>query len=101
MNATTVMIAAIAAGVVGRWAHNEKAVPSAGSVVGIMFALILIASLDQGKTEPVAKGFAWLFLAAVLLSNNSPLTGLANSTKSATAGAGAGIGNLATSAKGK
>jgi hypothetical protein len=84
VNATTIMIAAIAAGVVGRWAHNEKAAPSAGSVIGILFALILIASLDQGKTEPVAKGFAWLFLAAVLLSNNSPLTGLANSTKTAT-----------------
>ena len=82
MNATTVMITAVAAGVVGRWAHGEKAVPSAAGVVEVLFALILIAALDQGKTEPVAKGFAWLFLAAVLLSNNSPLTGLANVGKS-------------------
>jgi hypothetical protein len=33
--------------------------------------------MDQGKTEPIAKGFAWLFLAGVLLSPNSILSGLA------------------------
>ena len=35
------------------------------------------AILDTAfQTEPVAKGFAWLFLVAVLLSNKSVLTAL-------------------------
>jgi hypothetical protein len=79
------MMVAIAAGIVGRWSHNEKAVPSAKAVIEIMFALILIAALDHGRTQSIARGFALLFLVSVLLSNNSPLTGLAQSTKGATA----------------
>jgi hypothetical protein len=76
------MLLAIGAGLVGRWSHNQKTIPSAGGVVEVVFALVLIAALDNGRTEDVARGFAWLFLAGVLLSNNSPLTGLANATKS-------------------
>lgn len=78
------MIVAIGAGVLGRWANNENAVPSAGGVVEVVFALIVIAALDQGTAAPVAHGFAWLFLIAVLLGKNSPINGLAkiaNSTK--------------------
>ena len=30
-----------------------------------------------GRTQDIAKGFAWLFLAAVLLGNNSPLQAIA------------------------
>ena len=70
----------MAVGVIGRWAHNEKAIPDPKGLVQILFALVLIAVLDRGQTEPIAKGFAWLFLAAVLLSNNSPLTGIAKVT---------------------
>lgn len=77
MSATTVMAIAIVGGIVGRWAHNRPTVPSGTAVVEIMFALIVIAALDQGATADVAKGFAWLFLAGVLLSNSSPLTGIA------------------------
>lgn len=98
MKATHLMLIALGAGVVGRWSHNEDAVPSAGQVISVLFALVLISALDQGRTEEIARGFAWLFLAAVLLSNNSPLTGLAESTKTGkkiTTAAGAGIGNLA------
>lgn len=79
MGATTVMAIAVVGGLVGRWSHNQKAVPSAGGLVQIAFAVVVIAALDQGQTQQVARGFAWLFLAAVLLSNNSPLTGLAKS----------------------
>lgn len=82
MRATTVMLLAIGAGLIGRWAHNQKTVPSAAGVVEVTFALVLIAALDNGRTEEIAKGFAWLFLAGVLLSNSSPLTGLANATRS-------------------
>lgn len=79
MTATTVMAIAIVGGLVGRWSHNQKAIPSAGGLVQIVFAVIVIAALDQGSTQDIARGFAWLFLAGVLLSNNSPLTGIAKS----------------------
>jgi hypothetical protein len=75
MRATTVMLLAIGALILGHWANNEKTV-NAKMVVELMFALVVIAALDQGQTEPVAKGFAWLFLVAVLLSNKSILTSL-------------------------
>jgi hypothetical protein len=71
------MAVALVGGLVGRWSHNKKAIPSASGLVKITFAVIVIAALDSGNTEDIAKGFAWLFLAGVLLSNNSPLTGLA------------------------
>lgn len=79
MGATTVMAIAIVGGLVGRWSHNQKAIPSAGGLVQIAFAVIVIAALDAGSTQDIARGFAWLFLAGVLLSNNSPLTGIAKS----------------------
>lgn len=85
MNATKVMLVAIAAGIIGRWSHNQKAVPSAKQVVEVLFALVIIAALDEGRTAPIARGFSMLFLAAVLLSDNSPLTGIAKSTSGATA----------------
>lgn len=76
MKATTIMLIAIGAALIGRWAHGQDAIPSAKGLVEVIFALLVIAFMDQGKTEPIAKGFAFLFLAAVLLSKNSPLTGL-------------------------
>lgn len=77
MSATTVMAVAIVGGIVGRWAHNKPVVSSAAGIVKIIFAVVVIAALDSGSTQDVARGFAWLFLAGVLLSNNSPLTGIA------------------------
>jgi hypothetical protein len=71
------MAIAIVGGIVGRWAHNKPTVPSAATIVKVVFALVVIAALDQGNSQDVARGFAWLFLTAVLLSNNSPLTGIA------------------------
>jgi hypothetical protein len=75
MRATTVMLLAIGALILAHWANGEPTV-NAKMVVELTFALIVIAALDQGETEPVAKGFAWLFLVAVLLSNKSILTAL-------------------------
>lgn len=77
MSATKVMFLAIMLGVVGRWANNKHALPSASGTLEVIGALFLISLLDSGKTEPVAKGFAWLFFTAVLLSDSSPITGLA------------------------
>lgn len=77
MKASTIMFFAIGASVFGRWTHNEPTA-SAKTVVQAVFAVLVIAFLDQGETEPVAKGLAWLVLASVLLGNKSPITGLAN-----------------------
>lgn len=94
MSATELMVLAFILAIVGRWAHNQKAIAGAGALVEIIFALLVVSLLDHGKTAPLAMGFAWLFLAAVLLSNNSPLTGLAkiavNAPVSPVAGAATG-----------
>ena len=75
MNATTVTAIALAAAVVGNWAHNKPSITVKGSV-GAAFILIVIAAADNGKTAPIAQGMAWLILAAVLLSKNSPIAGI-------------------------
>lgn len=76
MRAWHVMILAFGVGILGRFAHNQPI--NAGIVVRGTFALIVIAALDQGKTEPIAKGLSGLFLAAVLLGKNSPLNAIQN-----------------------
>ena len=63
MRASTIMLVAVLLYVVHRWATNKKAVDPK-TVVEAAFAILVIALLDQGETEPVARGFAWLFLAA-------------------------------------
>ena len=83
MSATGVFGAAIAVGVIGRWANDKKALPSLGGALEVAGALVLVSLLDRGSTEPVAKGLAWLFMAAVLLSDSSPLTGLAKAEAAA------------------
>lgn len=79
------MLTALGAGVVGRWANNKKALPDPKGTVEVLFAVLFVAFLDQGRTQPIAKGFAWLFFAAVMLSDDSPLTGLAKATGNAPA----------------
>lgn len=77
MSATKVFGAAIALGVIGRWANNKKALPGPAGTLEVIGALFLVSFMDRGRTEPIAKGLAWLFMAAILLSDSSPLTGLA------------------------
>lgn len=77
MSATEIMAFAVILALLGRWSHNVKNAVTGKIVVEVIFAVIVISFLDQGRTEPVAKGFAWLFLAGVLLSPNSILSGLA------------------------
>lgn len=62
MRATTIMFAAVLLFLVHRWSTNQETV-SPQIVVQAAFAILVIALLDQGETEPVARGFAWLFLA--------------------------------------
>lgn len=80
MSATTIMVVAIGAGVLGRWANNEDAVPTPRGVAEVVFALLVISALDSGQTAQIASGFAWLFLAAVLLGKNSPINGIVKIT---------------------
>jgi hypothetical protein len=61
VRASTIMLVAVLLYMVHRWATNKKAVDPK-TVVEAAFAILVIALLDQGETEPVAKGFAWLFL---------------------------------------
>lgn len=61
MRASTIMLVAVLLYMVHRWATNKKAVDPK-TVVEAAFAILVIAMLDQGETEPVARGFAWLFL---------------------------------------
>ena len=83
MSATVVFAIAWAALLLGHWANNQPTT-NVKQVLEMGFALIVIALLDQGQTEPIAKGFAWLFLAAVLLRSDSILTALAKTTGTGT-----------------
>lgn len=85
MNATTVMLVGFGALVLSHWANNEPTL-SVKVVIEMSVAIVFIAFLDSNaETEPIAKGFAWLFLAAVLLSNKSILTALAKRSGTGTA----------------
>lgn len=72
MRATTVILVAAGVFVLGRWSHNKPAV-TIGSVASVFFLLVVIGMLDQGTTESIAKGFAWIILAVAILSDNSPV----------------------------
>jgi hypothetical protein len=65
MRASTIMLVAVFLYVIHRWATGGKAVDPK-VVVEAAFAILVVALLDQGETEPVAKGFAWLFLVGAL-----------------------------------
>lgn len=80
--ATVILFLALLSGIAGRWAHG-KSLPSGTGVLQIVFALIVITALDRGETRPIARGFAYLFLAVVLLGPDSPVTALVNAQKPA------------------
>lgn len=77
MSATTIMLVTFGILILTHWANSEPTI-SVKLVVEMVFAIIVIAMLDQGRTEPIAKGFSWLFLAAVLLSSKSILSKLSS-----------------------
>lgn len=62
MRAMTIMAIAVLLYVIHRWAVNKPAI-TLSVVLSGLFAIGVIALLDQGRTEEIAKGFAWLFLA--------------------------------------
>lgn len=77
MRASTIVMIAIGAYVIGRWAHNKPAV-TLGTVASAFFLIIVIGMLDNGTTEEIAKGFAWLILAVAVLNPDSPISAIAN-----------------------
>jgi hypothetical protein len=85
MSATTIMLIAFGALIMTHWANAQPTL-NVKTLIEIVFAILFIAFLESNaNTEPIAKGLAWLFLAAVLLSNNSILTKLAKVTGTGTA----------------
>ena len=72
MSATEIMLMAFALLIVTHWATpGEHAIGSPKVLIEMIFAILFIAMLEQSaQLEPIAKGFAWLFFAAVVLSNN-------------------------------
>lgn len=83
MSATVVFVIAWGALILSHWANNQPTI-SVKQIIEMVVALLLIAFMDQGETQPIARGLAWLFLAAVLLSNDSILTALAKRTGTGT-----------------
>jgi hypothetical protein len=88
MSATTIMLVAFGALVVGHWANGQPTI-SRKTLIEMTFAVIFIAFLEGiPSAQGIARGFAWLFLAAVLLRPDSVLTGLSKA-------AGTGTGKAA------
>lgn len=84
MRASTIMTVAVLLYVVHRWAAGQKAVDGK-TVVEAAFAILVIAMLDQGRTEEIATGFAWLFLVAAAYTAIPSIAKAAN-TKTTTTG---------------
>lgn len=74
-----VMALAILLYIIARWARNEPAVTLPGIVSGL-FAVFIIALLDQGRTEQIARGFAWLFFIVAAYNAIPPLAKAATVT---------------------
>jgi hypothetical protein len=90
MRAAYVAVLAFLLLIVGRWAHNKPAF-TVQTVAAAAFVIFVIAALDGGRTEQIAKGLAWLLLVVVALNPDSPVTAIArliNTKAAASAGGG-------------
>lgn len=76
------MLLAVLLYILHRWATNQPAV-TLPIVLSGMFAIFVITVLDGGKTEPVARGFAWLFLIAAAYKALPAFTGALASAQNA------------------
>lgn len=88
MRASVVMFLAVLLYIVHRWATNRPAVTLPIVMSGI-FVIFVIAMLDGGRTEPVARGFAWLFFIVAAYNAVPALTGAAKSGTNAARNAAA------------
>jgi len=74
MKAWQIYAAGLGIYVIGRWARNQNAVPSAAQVAGGIFVLFVLDLADTGNVAPIAKGFAWLFTATSAVTSIGPIT---------------------------
>jgi len=79
------MLLAIILYIVHRWATGRPAVTLAVVLSGI-FAVLVIEAFDHGKAEPVAKGFAFLFLLVAAYNAIPAFTGALQSAQATKAG---------------
>lgn len=82
MRASVVMFLAVLLYIIHRWATNKPAV-TLPIVLSGLFVIFVIAMLDQGRTEPVARGFAWLFFIVAAYNAVPALTGATKSAATA------------------
>lgn len=76
MRASHLMAIAVLLYIIKRWAHGETAVDSR-VVAGGLFAILVIAMLDEGRTEEIARGFAWLFVVVAAYGAIGPIASAA------------------------
>ena len=81
MKASHLMAIAVALYIVKRWATPGETAVDIQVVVGGAFAILVIAMLDQGKTESIAKGFAWLFVLVAAYNAIPAISKVAGSPK--------------------
>lgn len=80
MSATVIMALAIVLYIIHRWATNQPAVNLAVVLSGV-FAIFIIALLDQGRTAEIARGFAWLFFIVAAYNAIPAFTGAITSAQ--------------------
>ena len=86
------MALAILLYIIARWSRNQDNSLTIGVVLSGIFAVFVIALLDQGRTAEIAKGFAWLFFIAAAYNAIPPVTKIVTtSAGNAKAGARATI----------
>lgn len=60
MTATMIMVVAVLLFIIARWTRNQPAV-TLPIVMSGAFAIFVIALLDHGRAQEIARGLAWLF----------------------------------------
>jgi hypothetical protein len=88
MRATTVMAIAVVLYVIKRWATPGETAVNTQAVVGGAFAILVIAMLDQGETEEIAQGFAWIFLFLAAYQAIGPIAKVATTKAPGSSGTG-------------
>jgi len=91
MRASVVMMLAVLLFVLHRWATNKPAVTLPIILSGV-FVIFVIGLLDQGRTESIAKGFAWLFFLVAAYNAIPAFTGALSSAKRGVQSGAAGEG---------
>lgn len=61
MAAWVIMLIAVILYMISRWARNQPAF-NVPVILSGAFAIGVIALLDNGRTQEIARGFAWLFV---------------------------------------